>query len=251
MTTQQARPTPRSVRARSIGSLPLHTGLRLTPSIPVPTHLAAEGDDLSAMMSPSRLPATECMSYFPPFETMGSGPSSPAETPEAGPSRLRDNEVERGHSKGRSLGSLAGLMSLLSPVTTPLRPASANSTPIHPPNYRSTSDGDVLQALAKRVNHGKRRVLEPMTLANEQLPEDGDLQYRRRRTGDDAEKMKRKASTDGSEDLAEGLAVSPREPHRRPINNRRHLVLADGLDLCSLSLYLPFPLGGSRSLLHP
>ena len=116
------------------------------------------------------------------------------------------------------MGSLAGLMSLLSPVALPHRPASTSSTPIHPPNYRSTSDGAVLQALAKRVTPVRRRVLAPMTLANERLPEDNGIRYRRARTREHAEKMKRKASGDGSEEgTVEGSVVSCFPFHDWPV----------------------------------
>jgi hypothetical protein len=150
------------------------------------------------------------MSYFPPFETMGSGPSSPAEpNAEAGPSVQKE---EIGHHKGRSLGSFAGLMSFLSPGNSPHRP---NPSPLSRPcacreeMHRSSSDGDVLQALAKRVTPGKRRVLEPITLsANEVMPDPVlDAKQQRRCTSSDVKALRIAQDNVFEESIVESMIV--------------------------------------------
>jgi hypothetical protein len=129
-------------KSRSIGSLPLSRAQR-TPMTMTPT----------SPLSPSRLPQTDCMSYFPPFELMGSEEeAAEAESSQPG------EQIPK-HRKGTSIGSIAGIISLLSP-NTPLPPKV---------NKRTTSDGDVIQALTQRVTTpgNKRRVLEPMSVGNE------------------------------------------------------------------------------------
>ena len=193
-------------KSRSIGSLPPPHTLRLTPTIPIPRPPSVPPISMSSpLVSPTRLPTTESMSYFPPFETMGSGAEDNAE---AGPSRLKE---QLGHSKGRSLGSLAGLMSFLSPGTPPLRP-SVSVLQEGEENIRSSSDGDVLQALAKRVTPGKRRVLEPITVSsNENLQVTG-IKHQRRRTGGEIRAIRgRNESMDGDE-----MVKTPLRQRRRP-----------------------------------
>jgi len=242
-------------KARSIGSLPHQ--LRLTPCEPGPQPIrspsvASPPGSRSGMMSPSRLPAADCMSYFPPFECMGSGPSSP--TPEAGPLTRSNStsEVERGHTKGRSLGSLAGLMTLLSPASSPLRTSISSAPYSAPAVHRSISDGDVLLALTKRVTPGKRRVLEPITLSNDVLPE--AMRYRRRRTSS-ADIVSRR-NTSGVEETAIEASVSIMGHQRAEFNGHaltarpRHMFDA-APSPTSLCQSRPSRSGASRSPRRP
>lgn len=101
--------------------------------------------------------------------------SDTPEEPEAGPSRPSSRE----HGKNRSLGSLAGFMawatfsptSEIPPSTSPSKNggivrSTSSGIDGHPP----LSDGAKLQALTRRFTHGggKRRVLEPMLVENDQ-----------------------------------------------------------------------------------
>ena len=246
-------------KARSIGSLPLPHQLRLTPCEPSPLpirspSIASPLANSSGIMSPSRLPASDCMSYFPPFECMGSGPSSPAA--EAGPSTesTTSSDSERGHAKGRSLGSLAGLMTLLSPASSPNRTFTSSSTTPHsiPTVYRSTSDGDVLQALAKRVTPGKRRVLEPITLSNDHLPE--AVRCRRRRTSSADVVIRRKLANGGEEPAVEALVSvieASRGPTGHPLTGRPPRIFDAVRNRALWSLSLPYRSGASPSPLRP
>lgn len=132
------------------------------------------------VLSPSNLPATDCMSYFPPFESMGSGdpeegssaagPSRPASrledqarsrsrgsTPDS--KRTSSNQGSQRHAKVRSLGSLGGLISAWtsftpSPATTPMEQPGAHAN--------AEQDGKAVDALTRRTSQAKRRTLEPM-----------------------------------------------------------------------------------------
>ncbi|WVQ83843.1 hypothetical protein IAT38_005987 [Cryptococcus sp. DSM 104549] len=116
----RTRPTRTSSPARS------SIRGRTTQGTPAPLSAST-----STATSPSRLPATDSVSYFPPFEVMGSecdpSASSPtgegsstgcssreqrareAEAGQEGRGRVR--EKGQGHAKGRSLGSIAGFVS--------------------------------------------------------------------------------------------------------------------------------------------
>ncbi|WVR04331.1 hypothetical protein IAU60_001331 [Kwoniella sp. DSM 27419] len=129
--------------------------------------------------SPSRLPPTHALSYFPPFEDMGSDaitaviPDTPCQ---AGPSgSASPARLPGGHTKGRSLGSLAGIMS--ASLSWGLSSISCTTPPLASPPLDVGYDGSwqgpygppdnqAVQALTKRFTPGKRRVLEPLTLTH-------------------------------------------------------------------------------------
>ncbi|CAD6588553.1 MAG: hypothetical protein TREMPRED_005094, partial [Tremellales sp. Tagirdzhanova-0007] len=96
----------------------------------------------SPSRKPPRLPATNRLSYFPPFESMGSS------TEELSPAPSRCDSVPR-HGKGRSLSSLAGIISWIAPTTALNVPQSA------------TSDKETLQALARLCGVDRQRALKP------------------------------------------------------------------------------------------
>ncbi|WVQ97686.1 hypothetical protein IAU59_004800 [Kwoniella sp. CBS 9459] len=140
-------------------------------------------------VSPSRLPATDAVSYFPPFEDMGSPTLGPNQSAcmDAG-SRPGYSEIEgfpkigessrsgcqadpaqytlRRHGKGRSLGSLAGFMT--ASISWGLSSISCGPPATPPPTAMSRSgsiqDGVAVQALSKQFTPGKRRVLESFTV---------------------------------------------------------------------------------------
>ncbi|WVW78849.1 hypothetical protein I302_100812 [Kwoniella bestiolae CBS 10118] len=134
----------------------------------------------SGAQSPSRLPSIDCVSYFPPFEDMGSNegcPSSSSSSVErdnsarpAGdePIRASLNRRTSHHKKGKSLSSIAGIMSAslswsLSGLacTSPTASTGINGT-------GNGNDDKAVEALTKRFSSSsstsKRRVLEPFTL---------------------------------------------------------------------------------------
>ena len=163
-------PTSGPSRSRTI-----RPSLSTSSSTPAPSHhrKPLPRSTSAYARSPSRLPNTDTLSYFPPFESMGSTSASDDDDDNEHHKAGRSSTVGRGsqHSKGRSLGSLAGIMSFLSPtaVNPPLTiktklPSSKSSTSIS-----RSADGAVLEALSKRVTPGKRRVLEPMTVENEEI----------------------------------------------------------------------------------
>ncbi|WWD21968.1 hypothetical protein CI109_106456 [Kwoniella shandongensis] len=216
--TAASRHTTHSAKSKSISSLPqpyLPSIHRLTPStsIPGPSSSAASiksgtlsrssslrskmtspsraGSFRSKTTSPSRLPATDSVSYFPPFEAMGSDCGSDDEQEGESPRRSATVKKERrrepghGHAKGRSLGSIAGMMSAslswglsslacTSPPTeqhahlrstTHASSSSTSSIPIRSGlPISNTSDGDAVEALTRKFTPGKRRVLEPFTV---------------------------------------------------------------------------------------
>lgn len=135
---------------------------------------AVETPDTANVTSPSKLPSTDGMSYFPPFETMGSvdadtesndssaGPSRPTvrTTEKDGASRAhsrgstpdsRRSDNSQRHGKVRSLGSLGGFMSWATFTPSPA------GTPAEAP-----ADGKAVAALTRRTSQAKRRTLEPM-----------------------------------------------------------------------------------------
>ncbi len=133
-------------RAKSISALPLpshHTCYKSTSS----TH----DSPCSFIASP---PRDRCLSYFPPFESMGSVDDESI----AGPSRCIP---ARKRGKGSSLGSPAGLMSWMTLTSSTSSPDIASS------------DVEAVQALSKRCSVGKRRVLKPL------MPANGDLENER------------------------------------------------------------------------
>lgn len=98
-------------------------------------------------------------------------------------------------------------MSLLSPGTSPHKGGYQEA----PHAIRSNSDGDVLQALAKRVTPGKRRVLEPMTCITNRENEERDARHRRRRTSSDIGRVRRsprKRDNGDGEEAMDGAVVS-------------------------------------------
>ncbi|WVQ68877.1 uncharacterized protein L199_007086 [Kwoniella botswanensis] len=123
--------------------------------------------------SPSRLPSIDCVSYFPPFEDMGSTSSSDdAETARDHglPSRLeRKSSHHSHHKKGKSLSSIAGIMS--ASLSWSLSGLACTSPTTTSPNHQNKDGNDdkVVEALTKRFSSSsstssKRRVLEPFTL---------------------------------------------------------------------------------------
>ncbi|ORX33508.1 hypothetical protein BD324DRAFT_654096 [Kockovaella imperatae] len=125
---------------------------------PIPRSVSASAK------SPSRLPNTDTMSYFPPFESMGSTSDSEEGDHDHEANLTAAPQVDpRAHGKGRSLSSLAGIMSFLSP----------GSTTSHSP------DSAAVHALSQRFTN-KRRVLEPMTSAEPPVSRLPTSQHKRR-----------------------------------------------------------------------
>jgi hypothetical protein len=121
--------------------------------------------------SPSPLPSTESLSYFPPFESMGSEDDLPepprSDEPIAGPSRPSS------HIRGKSMTSLAGLMSVCLSTISP-----STSMALLP-----STDGEAVQALTKRCTpgKGKRRVLEPLTVNDGEVDVNSTLSLHHKR----------------------------------------------------------------------
>ena len=169
---------------------------------------------VSRVVSPSSLPPTDSLSYFPPFETMG---SSTDDDSDQGSSRARLPGERRGHGQGRSLGSLAGIMSAsFSWGLSSLASSSSSSSP-----QLACSDNEAVQALTKRCAPGKRRVLEPLTLATKEDVEIRRVSLRRRRSKseEEVENMTQAVTSpskeevgEDDEDLVEGLVGEVR-PH--------------------------------------
>jgi hypothetical protein len=84
---------------------------------------------------------------------------------EAGPSRPPPRPT---HSKGRSLGSLAGLVSWGLALGNPSEELALT---------RTTQDGQAVEALTRRFTPGKRRVLEPISVCNDEIAQ---VVYKRR-----------------------------------------------------------------------
>ncbi|KAI9635561.1 uncharacterized protein MKK02DRAFT_32951 [Dioszegia hungarica] len=184
-----SRPFAKKTKSKSLSLPPFPRQLALAgPSSPPNRRQSSRADSTSsamssrdpysaAILSPSNLPPTESMSYFPPFEDMGSDEPSPSAEEEemcvAGPSRSSSPTMDaRGaHGKNKSLGSLANFMAwaTFSPTTesAPCRPslAASQSAGLIPSASQQT-DGERVEALTKRFTpaQGKRRVLEPMAV---------------------------------------------------------------------------------------
>ncbi|WWD08054.1 hypothetical protein V865_006164 [Kwoniella europaea PYCC6329] len=134
--------------------------------------IVSETQTQTLPQSPSRLPSIDCVSYFPPFEDMGSTSSSDgAETARYHglPSPLERNSSQHSHhKKGKSLSSIAGIMSAsLSWGLSGL--ACTSPTTSVAPAHLDGNDDKVVEALTKRFSSSsstssKRRVLEPITL---------------------------------------------------------------------------------------
>ncbi|WRT65132.1 uncharacterized protein IL334_002074 [Kwoniella shivajii] len=117
----------------------------------------------SKATSPSRLPSTDSVSYFPPFEDMGSHeqPISQDGQNDARSNHQRAHRQEgKGHAKGRSLNSIAGIMS--ASLSWSLSSLACTSPPLP---SSSDTDGKVLEELSSKFTPGKRRVLEPFSVA--------------------------------------------------------------------------------------
>ncbi|ORY25341.1 hypothetical protein BCR39DRAFT_561103 [Naematelia encephala] len=210
-------------KSKSISALPPQIRARLTPSVePSITRsrsvrsCKARSTGSSALLSPSRLPSTTSVSYFPPFESMGSRTDSePEDIPRSS------------HVKGRSLGSLAGL------VSWSLNLASSPSTPSRLDGGSgirgSSPDGEVVDRLAKRFTPARRRVLETRTVNADMDMWDTEQNESRkegaqkRRMGSEAEvenMIRRGRREKNKEDDEEGLVErlisdSPSRPPRR------------------------------------
>ena len=115
---------------------------------------------------------------------MGSGDTDDSES-SAGPSRSSacppaETSTLPPQGKGRSLGSLAGFVNSLTFLTRSKAPPASSSQierlTTSPLLARSTSDGDVVDALTKRFTPGKRTVLEPIEVGND-ISEDTKVQW--------------------------------------------------------------------------
>ncbi|OCF59189.1 hypothetical protein L486_03691 [Kwoniella mangroviensis CBS 10435] len=158
--------------------------------------------------SPSRLPSIDCVSYFPPFEDMGSTSSfDGAETARDHRLHSRLERISSQHSlhkKGKSLSSIAGIMSAsLSWSLSGLACTSPSSTSTSPKHQNIDGNDDkVVEALTKRFSSSsstssKRRVLEPFTLTPL------DLDTTNRHDGEDRSKMhKRRMRSEIEVDLS-------------------------------------------------
>ncbi|ODN96501.1 hypothetical protein L198_04215 [Cryptococcus wingfieldii CBS 7118] len=186
---------PRHTKSASI-TLPLPAA----PMAPSP-HSSLRSSLRPRPSSPSRLPSTDSLSYFPPFEAMGSVCSDQAagadgEGSSTGTShREKKREAWQGHARGEaqgsSLGSIkdmvsAGISWSLSgfACTAPPTPADIAVTEEKRPRHTHSSSTSkipskpqpvaprlphanscaAVEALARRINPAKRRVLEPLTL---------------------------------------------------------------------------------------
>ncbi|WVQ76702.1 hypothetical protein IAR50_006376 [Cryptococcus sp. DSM 104548] len=154
--------------------------------------------------SPSRLPSTHSVSYFPPFEAMGSvcdeneqdgeGEGSSTGTSHREKKREAWQGHARGEAQGSSLGNIKGMVSAgiswsLSGFACAAPPTPADSADFvqaeekRPRHNHSSSTSKIpskpqpvaprlphanscaaVEALARRINPAKRRVLEPLTL---------------------------------------------------------------------------------------
>lgn len=112
------------------------------------------------------------MSYFPPFEDMGSDEQAETSGYEqvAGPSRVREERGDQ-HTKNKSLGSLANFMAwaTFTPTTEIAPPTTATHATSRHPSISGPTDGERVEALTRRFNssQGKRRVLEPRAVEEE------------------------------------------------------------------------------------
>ena len=98
-----------------------------------------------------RLPRTDEVSYFPPFESMGSAPVSEQST-----TTPYYPMVSTFQPKGHSLGSLANILSWIAPPNIDTLTE----------GKRLYSDEEAVTILTKRCGTGKRLVLEPLSMGN-------------------------------------------------------------------------------------
>lgn len=164
--------SPRPISA----PLSRHSSLRSRPSRPS----ARAGSPAVSTVSPSRLPATDSVSYFPPFEDMGSicsegqGSSSGQSEREKASERDRegDSRASAGsHRKRGSLGSIAEFVS--ASISWGLTPFACANTSQHPSYCRETSSPvpatpttseEAVEALSRKFTSSKQRVLEPFSV---------------------------------------------------------------------------------------
>jgi hypothetical protein len=157
------------------------------------------------------------VSYFPPFETMGSDPEP---VPEAGPSEPRP----RTHVKVRSLGSIAGFVSwglALTSQPSPDSSASASASGSHVgvgvgagasagTSPARSPDDEAVVALTKRFTP-KRRVLEPITVSSNDITQQrvGGAHKRRMKSEIEIEGIlghsRTPSSSEADEDTVEGI----------------------------------------------
>lgn len=149
-------------------------------------------------VSPSRLPATDSVSYFPPFEDMGSvcaegqGSSSGQSERERACEREKEEGSRsraRSHEKKGSLGSIAGFVSAsicwgLASLTYANTSQHSNycheESPIPdlPMSPAPTTSEEAVEALSRKFTPSKRRVLEPFTLKESIGPQTEDMVVR-------------------------------------------------------------------------
>ncbi|WWC67567.1 uncharacterized protein I206_101476 [Kwoniella pini CBS 10737] len=168
-----SRSTARSRIIQDENTIPNGTGLSRSSSIR--SIKSKRRPSISGTISPSRLPSTDCVSYFPPFEDMGSqaqeGESeggSDFNVANHSSSRGSTKDERRGHHvKGRSLGSIAGIMS--ASLSWGLSSISCTTPPAYPDIEKK--DDSAVKALNETISNaanGKRRVLESFTLTTNQ-----------------------------------------------------------------------------------
>ncbi|WWC59081.1 uncharacterized protein I303_101628 [Kwoniella dejecticola CBS 10117] len=167
------RSTARPRILQDENTIPASNSNTLSRSSSVRSVRSRRRPSISGTISPSRLPSTDCVSYFPPFEDMGSTSQHPNNEDVICPKHqyITSSEglpVDTGkihHVKGRSLGSIAGIMS--ASLSWGLSSLSCPSPPIH--SETEKKDDHFVKALTETISNaqnGKRRVLEPFTLAS-------------------------------------------------------------------------------------
>ncbi|OXC61922.1 hypothetical protein C358_02660 [Cryptococcus neoformans MW-RSA852] len=184
-----AMPSPATGPALPISTpLSRHSSLRSRPSRPStrtgspvtgPRGSSLRSKAVSAV-SPSRLPATDSVSYFPPFEDMGSicseGQGSSSGQSEREKAGERDGEGDSAarassHRKKGSLGSIAEFVS--ASISWGLTPFAYANTSQHsnychetspPVPARPATSEEAVEALSRKFTLSKRRVLEPLSV---------------------------------------------------------------------------------------
>lgn len=184
-----AMPSPATGPALPISTpLSRHSSLRSRPSRPStrtgspvtgPRGSSLRSKAVSAV-SPSRLPATDSVSYFPPFEDMGSicseGQGSSSGQSEREKASERDEEGDsaaraNSHRKKGSLGSIAEFVS--ASISWGLTPFAYANTSQHsnychetlpPVPARPATSEEAVEALSRKFTLSKRRVLEPLSV---------------------------------------------------------------------------------------
>ncbi|OXG88968.1 hypothetical protein C345_02561 [Cryptococcus neoformans A2-102-5] len=182
-------PSPATGPALPISTpLSRHSSLRSRPSRPStrtgspvtgPRGSSLRSKAVSAV-SPSRLPATDSVSYFPPFEDMGSicseGQGSSSGQSEREKASERDEEGDSAarassHRKMGSLGSIAEFVS--ASISWGLTPFAYANTSQHsnychetspPVPARPATSEEAVEALSRKFTLSKRRVLEPLSV---------------------------------------------------------------------------------------